>query len=332
MDEIAPLLGCKHRQTILQSTRGGGHDTTQLVQRSWSIIKRMTLHQLWLHRNAAAHRDIQTTSHMIANQIVHSLYHHMERLAEPTWLNKPAANRQRLRALVSSLRNTRHTLTDYPSDSARLYYDGGSRGNPGIAGAGAVILIKRQDKWCPLWWDSHYVGGSVTNNRAEYTALYRGLQAWRGLRQNALLQIVGDSMLVTNQVTGRQASLNVDLRALAHQVHDLLMEIPFYTIHHTLRSGNKMADWLANKAMDTKRTKTSSCWTDQTPPLLTQHQQTDTPHPWSPRQCDTRLPRHITTRLLKHQSTQGSRSSRPRPAPDELPDSHAAKRRRKVAG
>jgi ribonuclease HI len=76
-----------------------------------------------------------------------------------------------------------------------LYFDGGSRGNPGLSGCGAILYNESQD--C-IWSGGKYLG-SQTNNVAEYNGLIMGLEAAADLG-TAALEIRGDSRLVINQV------------------------------------------------------------------------------------------------------------------------------------
>ncbi len=79
-----------------------------------------------------------------------------------------------------------------------LYFDGGSRGNPGIAGCGAALCKKvgATEEW--IWSGAKYLH-TQTNNVAEYNGLIMGLEAAADL-ELAPLHIKGDSKLVLNQV------------------------------------------------------------------------------------------------------------------------------------
>ena len=128
-----------------------------------------------------------------------------------------------------------------------LYTDGASRGNPGEAGAGAVIL---DDQGEELAARSFYLG-KCSNNVAEYKALIFGLQAALelGCRQ---LEIFLDSQLIVRQVQGQYKVKNAGLKPLFAQVKQLLAKLNSFTISHVPRNENKRADELANRGIDDK--------------------------------------------------------------------------------
>ncbi|MCB2188943.1 MAG: ribonuclease HI family protein [Deltaproteobacteria bacterium] len=123
--------------------------------------------------------------------------------------------------------------------------DGGSRGNPGPAGAGAVLLDPDGREVAAL---SRFLG-RVTNNVAEYQALLLGLteaQA-RGVRE---LEIKMDSELVVRQLQGTYRVKNPGLQPLYRQAKELLRQFAAVHIMHVRREFNSRADELANQAMD----------------------------------------------------------------------------------
>jgi ribonuclease HI/exonuclease III len=332
-DPVAPRLGFQHRLNINKATTMGGSDTTRLLHQTWQLICRTALHQLWLYRNMAAHQGVQEAPQAIVNKIISHIYKQLERLTAPTWSIRRAGNRIRLRALIHSLHNT-HLLhpPPPPTHEARLYYDGGSRGNPGPAGAGAIILLHHPSGWKPIWWDAHYLGPHSTNNLAEYTAITRGITAWRALDRREHLVIIGDSMLATKQLRGVLPTRHPTLQQLAHHTHNELSQTPHYELQHTYRAGNKMADWLANWAMDHQQSKTATSSTHRFPPPLALTLPTDTAHPWT---ATFRQPilRHMITKLILHRDMQRAAAQhhhkQPRPPPDPLPQHHRAKRRKR---
>ena len=79
----------------------------------------------------------------------------------------------------------------------RMNFDGCSKGNPGLSGAGAVIYKNNQE----IWSQSFFVGKRETNNRAEYAGLILGLQEAVNMGITCL-HVQGDSQLVINQMKG----------------------------------------------------------------------------------------------------------------------------------
>lgn len=127
-----------------------------------------------------------------------------------------------------------------------MQFDGGARGNPGIAGAG-VVLLSPDGK--VIEKKSLFLGDKVTNNQAEYQALIMGLQLGLDLGYKNL-EVEGDSELVINQVCGNYEVKNKQLEALMSQVVEVLEQMENIIMRHIPRNENKMADELANIAMD----------------------------------------------------------------------------------
>jgi ribonuclease HI len=129
--------------------------------------------------------------------------------------------------------------------SCRLFTDGASRGNPGEAGAGIVLL---DDDNQELVARSLYLGRS-TNNVAEYKALILGLETATQLGCSRLA-IFMDSQLIVRQVQGRYKVKNSNLKPLFDEVKSLLANINSWSIDHVPRAENKRADELANRGID----------------------------------------------------------------------------------
>ena len=131
--------------------------------------------------------------------------------------------------------------------SCKLFTDGASRGNPGEAGAGIVLLDKEDNEIAAR---SSYLG-QCTNNVAEYEALLLGLKTARELNCSRL-SIFMDSQLIVRQVSGRYKVKNVHLKPLFSNAMDLLKTFDTWSIAHVPRKQNKRADELANRGVDSK--------------------------------------------------------------------------------
>lgn len=133
----------------------------------------------------------------------------------------------------------------YPEFDFKMNFDGGSRGNPGLSGAGAVIYHFDKE----IWSESFFVGENATNNHAEYAGLILGLQQAKASNIKHL-KVEGDSLLVINQMKGVYNCRSENLILLYDQAKEL--EKNFETIHycHVLRNKNKRADELSNIAID----------------------------------------------------------------------------------
>lgn len=129
-----------------------------------------------------------------------------------------------------------------------LYTDGAARGNPGEAGAGAVLIGPDGTE---LGTRSLYLG-QCTNNVAEYSALIAGLEL---AERNGCgkLQICLDSELIVRQVQGSYKVKNTQLKPLFEKVKDHLAKIEKWDIRHIPRKENARADELANIGIDNKR-------------------------------------------------------------------------------
>ncbi|RJP55357.1 MAG: reverse transcriptase-like protein [Deltaproteobacteria bacterium] len=126
-----------------------------------------------------------------------------------------------------------------------VYTDGASRGNPGEAGAGAVILDKEGNVISEF---KKYLGKN-TNNVAEYRALILGLTEALKLK-GTRVHIFSDSELMVRQLNGTYAVKNKGLMVLYNEVNDLLKKFVWYDIKYINREKNKHADRLANEAID----------------------------------------------------------------------------------
>lgn len=123
--------------------------------------------------------------------------------------------------------------------------DGGSRGNPGPAGYGAVIEDPNGQVVARL---SEFLGRQ-TNNFAEYKGLLAVL-AWARQHGVRHLRLVSDSELMVKQLKGQYKVASPALRPLWEEARRLSRELDRFEIRHTLRGGNQEADRLANEAMD----------------------------------------------------------------------------------
>lgn len=126
----------------------------------------------------------------------------------------------------------------------QLEFDGASKGNPGRAGAGALIRCPHGSVVLEL---TEFLG-SETNNVAEYRALILGLKAAlsKGIRR---VKAQGDSKLVCLQVTGAWKVENKKLITLHEEVKKLQVLFEVFSIAHIRREYNSEADALANEAV-----------------------------------------------------------------------------------
>ncbi len=124
--------------------------------------------------------------------------------------------------------------------------DGGSRGNPGHAGYGA--LVRDAGTGRILVEKAGYIG-KASNNVAEYSGLVAGLELARELNPQAAVHVKMDSKLVVEQMSGRWQIKHADMRVLAAKARKVL-DPRRVTYEWIPRERNKDADRLSNEAMD----------------------------------------------------------------------------------
>jgi len=127
-----------------------------------------------------------------------------------------------------------------------IYTDGAARGNPGPAGAGAILRDAGDQTVLaeiaePL--------GHATNNVAEWTAVHLALQEARRLGATHV-DLRMDSELVARQITGIYRVKHPDLKPIHAATMELLRSFVGYTVGHVPRALNKDADRLSNVAID----------------------------------------------------------------------------------
>ncbi|MFJ6896205.1 bifunctional RNase H/acid phosphatase [Streptomyces hokutonensis] len=124
--------------------------------------------------------------------------------------------------------------------------DGGSRGNPGPAGYGSVVIDATTGE--TLVEAAEYIG-VATNNVAEYRGLVAGLRAAHALDPAAQIHVRMDSKLVVEQMSGRWKIKHPDMKPLAAEA-GAIFPADQVTYEWIPRAQNKHADRLANEAMD----------------------------------------------------------------------------------
>ena len=135
-------------------------------------------------------------------------------------------------------------LKVFPRSEYLLQFDGCSKGNPGLAGAGAVIFHYNNE----IWGRSHFVGNKNTNNEAEYMGLIIGLK--EALSMNIKnLSVEGDSLLVIKQMKGEYKVKSEKLLSLYEEASQIAKQFETITFTHIYRNNNKRADELSNIAV-----------------------------------------------------------------------------------
>ena len=182
--------------------------------------------------------------------------------------------------------------------------DGGSRGNPGPAGYGALVRDARTGE--VLAERAEHLGRS-TNNVAEYSGLVAGLRAAAEIDPDAQVEVRLDSRLVVEQMSGAWQIKHTDMRRLADLARAVL---PPEQVTYTWvpRALNAAADALANEAMDTGRSIARDPAAGSTAPLSAEEAAPGPSSPGRGRRPSGAAPRFddaepVTVVLLRHGET-----------------------------
>ena len=140
-------------------------------------------------------------------------------------------------------------MTNNESDLSKgtwvIYSDGASRGNPGPASLGAVVI----DPAGEIRHEASEIVGITTNNVAEYRGVIAGLEAALELGARRV-EVRMDSELIVRQVAGRYRVKSPALQPYFKQVLGLRARFDAAIFFHVPREQNKHADALANRALD----------------------------------------------------------------------------------
>ena len=126
-----------------------------------------------------------------------------------------------------------------------LQFDGGSRGNPGIAGSGFVLYDEEGNEI----YSGRYGLAHATNNEAEYSGIVQGLKLALSLQVCNII-VEGDSQLIIRQIEGVYKVKNANLRTYYKEAIALRKKFDSFQVRHIPREQNSRADELANEAMD----------------------------------------------------------------------------------
>ena len=140
---------------------------------------------------------------------------------------------------------------DLNFEHLKIFFDGGSRGNPGPSAVGAVIYDKNDNRIAEI---SEFVG-EQTNNMAEYIALEKVLEyikKYKAKYNIRRIMLNTDSKLIHNQLKKIWKIRDDDLREIARRIARRLKEYDLVDLRLIPREDNKIADRLVNSALDNK--------------------------------------------------------------------------------
>lgn len=128
-----------------------------------------------------------------------------------------------------------------------IYTDGGARGNPGPAAAGAIGIVDG----AVVFEMKQYLGPVQTNNWAEYEAVALALAEAKSCGfTGSELEVRMDSKLCVEQILGNWKIKEPTLKPQVAKVHALLKDFPKYHFVYVPRAENSEADRLVNEALD----------------------------------------------------------------------------------
>lgn len=179
--------------------------------------------------------------------------------------------------------------------------DGGSRGNPGVAGAGAVVLSESGE----LLREISVAVGIATNNVAEYTALIAALEAALEIDPQPAIEVRMDSKLVIEQMAGRWKIKHPDMQQLASKAQRLAQGLAIEYLWIP-REQNQRADALANRAMDGNATPSAAVEFNRAEPSSIR-----APRPTVANSTTLILVRHGRTELTESRRISGSSGEDP---------------------
>eukprot|EP00253_Pinus_taeda_P010187 PITA_10187 len=213
---------------------------SELAQRVWNTIPYTLLWRIWLARNG---KDICNKLHVEERNFLSYALENIPKAQE--------TNRQRKKVREENrgwkLRLKEEEFTKWLSNCNRfcLFFDGATKSNPGLAGAGSLICNANGECILSFEWGL----GENSNNRAEGLALFRGLTQLIKLGITKA-NVFGDSSIIIRLMVYHQSSPNILLQQInqRNQILHATMEEASY--HHILRGLNKEADKFANKACE----------------------------------------------------------------------------------
>jgi ribonuclease HI/exonuclease III len=231
----------------------------------WNLLPGFTLWQIWKERNQRIFRSQSSLPEVIWTKVRAQI---SETVRSKSWseIDWQCNNAEKpvLQNWQSSLRNhltarchkrqptSPNTWTPPPTHYIKINFDGASRGNPGSAGYGAVI---RDSCGAILSLDAGYIG-ETTNNVAELTGLLRGLQSAIDTGHQRII-LEGDSQIIIRLITRILHGCTPEKISPSWRLHGLLADFsqhlqPHLTIttSHVKREANKVADRLANEAVE----------------------------------------------------------------------------------
>ena len=229
--------------------------TEQIYCRIWHFFVMLLFRTIWMDRNAVVYRDENIHAEAMFQGFVTQFTTILASTREWTYFSQKKKIEGDIYFLFEQYFRQKEEVISIVTQEkrAQLFFDGGSRGNPGMGGSGAILIENKNNKWNPVKSVSLFLPDrKTTNNYAEYMGLVKGLQLARN-HNVTNLTIIGDSKLLTQQFQRKILPKQAKMKKLFRQSQKIISFINNVQMKHEYRSGNKSADWLANEAMDKRK-------------------------------------------------------------------------------
>ena len=229
------------------------------VDAAWLVQVTLTLRALWARRflpaTQRARRDASAIYFAVHTNVTRRLRVHTSAL----WLHgggcvDTAVCLKRVAAAFAARTLPSPHVPPVAAPTWILTFDGGSRGNPGAGGAGCALVRVGGAGPVLVWGCATYMPAkTTTNNAAEVRGLLEGIrQAWR--MGATPLEVIGDSNLILNWMRRRRPPKTPALQRAYERARHFADRLHVTAWTHQYRAANKVADRLANAAMDAKTT------------------------------------------------------------------------------
>jgi ribonuclease HI len=255
--ETSILLRNWSSQCPFQATKKGQLSTL------WRALPKFILWKIWLERNNKLFRETTSNPAQVATKIKayfgeSAPYFCKAKISGPLepeeeqWIKsfKIRDHSQQIGSKVKQetweIRKEEEDFEEWKRKRNKhiLFFDGASKGNPGVAGGGGVLVSPNGLLEITYAWGL----GTETNNRAEALALWQGLT--QAINQNVQdLVIIGDSRLIIQALILRNTVKHAKLQHILEKVQLLLGRLRTYQLFHVLRKLNASADAEANKGV-----------------------------------------------------------------------------------
>lgn len=226
------------------------------MERIWFVLTSSIMASLWRAHNESVHEHVAISPTEVAERAWAAAVRQVRAVCDQRVRQRETREEGiALWQSINIIENAELTHTQYEWKTTRMYFDGGARGNPGPSGsAWAIVQPNDTGNWELDACGYKYQGELQTNNYSEYEALREGLAtAWRRTDSPCThLQVRGDSNMIIRQMTGRATIAATGLTESAQRAKAICREFGWVSWQHVRREKNKMADYLANVAMDGK--------------------------------------------------------------------------------